>query len=67
MNCVRIIFDDGVIYDCPFSKEELDALTKSECLIKAITVADSWHALVSKECGMPESFICRVEWFKYRK
>ena len=65
MTCVRVTFEDGVIYDYPFSKEELSVLTKSECLIKALAIAEDWHQHVAKECDMPESFVSRVEWFRY--
>lgn len=65
MNCVRVTFEDGVIYDHPYSKEEMAVLSKSECLIKAIALAENWHTLVARECGMPESFVGRVEWYRY--
>lgn len=65
MNCVRVVFEDGVIYDHPYSKEEMAVITKSECLIKAMALAESWHTLVSRECNIPDSFVSRVEWFSY--
>lgn len=65
MNCVRVTFEDGVIYDYPFSKEEVSVLTKSECLIKALAIAEDWRKLVSRECSISESFVCRIEWHAY--
>ena len=65
MTVVRVTFEDGVIYDYPVSKEELSELTYSECLIKALAIAEDWRRLVSKECHISNSFVCHVEWFVY--
>ena len=65
MNCVRVVFEDGVIYDHIFSREELAILTKSGCLVEALTLAEEWRKLISRECHTGESFVCRVEWYSY--
>ena len=65
MNCVRVTFEDGVIYDHLFSEEELSIMSKSGCLVTALTLAEEWRNLISNECRTSESFIVRVEWYAY--
>jgi len=54
-----------VIYDHLFSGEELENMTKSGALVVAITLAEEWRNLISRECRTGESFIVRVEWYAY--
>jgi len=65
VNCVRVTFEDGIVYDYLFSSTEMFVLSKSECLIKALAIAEDWRKLVSRECNIRESFVSRIEWFSY--
>lgn len=65
MNTIRVTFEDGVIYDWPVPRGEIETESKSNLMVEAMNLAESWRNLVSAECDIENSFIVKVEWYAY--